>query len=164
MNRLNLISGLVHRFPWREQEQIRVSQHGGESVVYIGPHVEHVTPQDRVVLRFQGQSFGAMRPPERLNAAKHFICEKDECVRPAFLPRQHQQIRILAAEARDSVLIFRHANDGFVFRIAERVEDGRVSAGNEFDDEKVIEEAKSLTLFALEFELKDCGHICFFVE
>ncbi len=89
-------------------------------------------------MRFQGQPFGAMRPPERLNAAQHFTGEKDERVRPAFLPRQYQQIRILAAEARDAVLILGHANNGFVLRTDKRVEDGRVSAGNEFDDEKVV--------------------------
>src|SRR5208282_1757680 len=70
-------SGLVH-------EQLGVAEHGGEGIVDVGPHLEHVAPESSLGLGGGADLFGFLRAELGLLAGKNFVSEEGGQHRPDF--------------------------------------------------------------------------------
>ncbi len=70
-------SGLVH-------EQLGIAEHGGEGIVDVGPHLEHVAAESSLGLGGGADLFGFLRADLGLLAGKNFVSEEGGQRRPDF--------------------------------------------------------------------------------
>ncbi len=98
MDGLNLLAAFARGLSGFQQQEVRVAQDGRQRVVDARTHVEHVAPQRCVTLRRERQPFGALRPTKRFDAPQRFNRNQDQRSRPAILPGNNQQMRVLGVK------------------------------------------------------------------
>ena len=98
MNRANLLVPFPGNFARIEQEQVGITNHGCQCVVYAGPHVNHVSPKRRLALTFDSGAFSALRASDSLGAAQGLTSDENQCPNPPIFAGKNQKVRIVGGE------------------------------------------------------------------
>jgi hypothetical protein len=62
MDRADLVPAFGRKLTRFEQQQVGIAYRGSQGIVYSWPHLEHVSAENSVALRFGRHSLSTLRP------------------------------------------------------------------------------------------------------